>query len=233
MSKAVIILTGHYAPFYDDGSKTGVFFVEAYHPYQELRKAGLDVTFVSENGSFGFDDHSLSKDFLTGEDREAYENKDSDFMQAVLNIKKASDINPDEYDLVFAAGGHGVAFDFPHAKAAQGIVRSLYESGKVVSSVCHGLCIFENLRGSDGKFLIEGKNVTGFTDEGEEQIGLVETLEKYKIKTPKTVAEECGATYVPPAGPWDSFAVVDGNLVTGVNPQSSVVTVEKALALLK
>lgn len=233
MSKAVIILTGHCAPFYDDGSKTGVFFVEAFHPFKEFRKAGLDVTFVSENGSYGFDDHSLSEDFLTGEDREAYENKDSEFMQGLKNIKKAADVNPDDFDIVFVSAGHAVAFDYPHAKAAQNIVRTLLEGDKVVAAVCHGLCIFENLLGSNGKYLIEGKNVTGFTNEGEVQLDLVKILEKNNIKTPQAVAEECGANYISPPGPWDSFSVVDGKLVTGVNPQSSVVTAEKALALLK
>lgn len=233
MPRAVIICTGYCAPFYEDGSKTGIFFVEAYHPFHGLRQAGYDVDFVSENGTYGFDDHSLSEDFLKGEDREAYENKDSEFNKTILKIKKAADVNPEDYDLVFVSAGHAVAFDYPHAKAAQNIVRTLLESGKVVASVCHGLCIFENLRGSNGKYLIEGKNVTGFTNQGEVEIGLVEILEKNKIKTPQTVAEECGANFVSPAGPWDSFAVVDGNLVTGVNPQSSNVTTEKALALVK
>jgi putative intracellular protease/amidase len=42
-------------------------------------------------------------------------------------------------------------------------------------------------------------------------------------------AAAAGATYVSPAGPWDAFTVVDGRLVTGVNPQSATKTAEDAV----
>lgn len=232
MTKALIALTSHYAPFYDDGAKTGLFFVEALHPWNELTKAGIEVTYVSETGTFGWDDHSIGTDFLQGDDRKVFEDKNSPFMKSIEVVKKASEINSADYDLIFVAGGHGTAFDFPHAKDLQAIVSDLWYAGKVVSTVCHGLCIFENLKGKDGDYLIKGKNVTGFTNIGEEQIGIVHLLTKYNIKTPQNIAAECGATYVSPPGPWDAFTVTDGKLVTGVNPQSSIETAEKAIALL-
>ena len=43
-------------------------------------------------------------------------------------------------------------------------------------------------------------------------------------------AAGAGAEYIAPAGPWDSFTVVDGRLVTGVNPQSATKTAEDAVA---
>ncbi|KAM9915696.1 hypothetical protein OXX59_010436, partial [Metschnikowia pulcherrima] len=97
------------------------FFVEAYHPYEVLRKNGADITFVSETGTFGWDEHSLSADFLQGEDREVYENAEHPFMQAIKIIKKPSEIDASEYDLFFAAGGHGCLFDFPTATCLQAI----------------------------------------------------------------------------------------------------------------
>lgn len=232
MTKALIALTSYYEPFYADNAKTGLFFVEALHPYHVFKKAGVEVTFVSETGTFGWDDHSIGADFLQGDDRKVFEDANSDFMKAIQHVKKASDVKAEDYDLIFVAGGHGTVFDFPHATALQAIVRSLWEHDKVVSSVCHGLTIFENLRLSNGKYLIEGKQVTGFTDEGEEAIGLTELLKEKNIKTPQDIAKECGATFALPSGPWDCFSVQDGNLVTGVNPQSSVETAQKALALL-
>lgn len=232
MPKALIALTSYYEPFYEDGAKTGLFFVEALHPYHVFKKAGIELTFVSETGTFGWDDHSIGPEFLQGDDRKVFEDPNSDFMKAIQHVKKASEVDAKDYDLIFVAGGHGTIFDFPHATALQSIVRSLYEQGKVVSSVCHGLTIFENLRLTNGKYLIEGKQVTGFTDEGEVQIGLTELLKKRNLKTPQDIAKECGATFALPNGPWDSFAVLDGNLVTGVNPQSSVETAQKAIALL-
>ena len=42
-------------------------------------------------------------------------------------------------------------------------------------------------------------------------------------------AAAAGATYIAPAGPWDAFTIVDGRLVTGVNPQSATKTAEEAV----
>lgn len=60
-SKNVIIaLTSYNEVFYQDGTKTGVFVVEALHPFREYRANGFNVQFVSETGAFGWDEHSLT-----------------------------------------------------------------------------------------------------------------------------------------------------------------------------
>lgn len=232
MTKALIAVTSYNQKFFEDNSKTGLFFVEALHPYTEFRKANIEVTFVSETGTFGWDEFSISPNFLQGDERKVFENPDSDFMKAIKTVKKSSDVDARDYDIVFLAGGHGTVFDFPIATATRGLVRSFFESGKVVACICHALFIFQNLTGSDGKNLIEGKRVTGLTDDGENQLGVLQLLKDRDMKTPSVIAKECGATFVSPAGTWDSFTVVDGNLVTGVNPQSSTETAKKAIALL-
>lgn len=40
-----------------------------------LIKHGFDVDFVSDTGSYGWDNHSLAPDFLNGEDKEIFYNK--------------------------------------------------------------------------------------------------------------------------------------------------------------
>ncbi|RKP31797.1 class I glutamine amidotransferase-like protein [Metschnikowia bicuspidata] len=199
----------HNDPFYGDGAKTGVSFVEGFHPYQEFRKAGID------------DDHSIGPGFLQGDDRKVFENADSDFMKAVQHVKKAVDVSAADYDLIFASDSHGTVLDFPHALGLQGLMRTLWEQGKVVASVCHGLSIFENLRVLSDDYLIKGLKAA---------IGLTDLLEK-NIKRPQTVAAECGATFAHPKGPWDCYCLQDGKLVTGVNPQSSACASRKAIAL--
>lgn len=49
----------------------------------------------------------------------------------------------------------------------------------------------------------------------------MEEIESWKRSTIEDMAQEVGATYVSPAGPWDVFTVTDGRLVTGANPQSA------------
>lgn len=232
MVKALLALSSYHGPFYADGAKTGVFFVEALHPYEVFQKNNVDVTFVSETGSFGWDDHSLSADFLQGKDREIYEDASSDFMKAIKTVEKASDINPDDYQIFFAAGGHGTLFDFPSAAGLQKLALAIYEKSGVVSAVCHGPCIFENFKKSDGEFFIKGKRATGFTDEGEVIMQLDLIMTEKKLKTPKAGIEACGGVYVQPPEPWGPFVEIDGRIVTGVNPASATQCAQEAIDAL-
>ncbi|GEQ72333.1 hypothetical protein JCM33374_g6020 [Metschnikowia sp. JCM 33374] len=229
MVKAIIALTSYNGGFYADGDNTGVFFVEASHPFEVFEKNGIEVTFVSETGSFGWDQHSLSPDFLSGDDRKVYENPESSFMKAVSSVKKPSEVNPAEYDIFFAAGGHGALFDFPTASGLQALYLAIWEKNGVVAGVCHGPCIFENARGSDGEYFLKGKKATGFTDEGEAILKIDTIMEELKLKTPKAGVEAYGGTYVQPSDPWGSFTVTDGKFITGVNPASAVETAQKAI----
>lgn len=228
MVKALIALTSYNGGFYADGANTGVFFVEAAHPYEVFEKNGVEITFVSETGTFGWDEHSLSDDFL-GEDKKVYENPESSFMKAVKDVKKPSEVNPADYDIFFAAGGHGALFDFPKASGLQALFLAIWEKKGVVAGVCHGPCIFENARGSDGEYFLKGKKATGFTDEGEQILQIDSIMSNLNLLTPKAGLESFGATYVQPSDPWGSFTVVDGKFITGVNPASAVETAQKAL----
>lgn len=232
MVNVLFALTSHHDVFYDDGAKTGLFFVEALHPFHTFHKANANITFVSETGTFGWDEHSLSADFLQGDDRKTYEDKDSDFMKAIGNVKKASDLSPEDYDVFFAAGGHGCLFDFPKATALHLLASKIWAKGGVVSAVCHGPLIFNNMKAQDGEALIKGKKITGFADQGEVIMQLDQKMKAQGLKTPKDVAVAEGANWVEPADPWGLFVVTDGKLVTGVNPASASETAEKALAAL-
>ena len=52
--KALISVSSFERAIFPDGSKTGVFFTEALHPFQVLTAAAFEVDFASETGSFGF-----------------------------------------------------------------------------------------------------------------------------------------------------------------------------------
>ncbi|EDK43865.1 conserved hypothetical protein [Lodderomyces elongisporus NRRL YB-4239] len=233
MVKVLIALTSYNESFYEDGSKTGVFISEALEPFLEFFEKGYDITFASETGKFGYDDHSLTDHFLKGKLLEVYNDKNSAFNKAIAQIKKASDLLDTDFDVFFAAGGHGTIFDFPKATDLKKIAAKTWENGKVVSALCHGPAIFENLNLSNGEPLIKGRKITGFTDIGEEQLGLGNLIKKSNLSTVAQVAEREGAEYVAPNGPWDNFTVTDGNLVTGVNPQSAIDTAKKIAAVVE
>lgn len=138
-------------------------------------------------------------------------------------------VRPEDYAAVYFAGGHGVIWDCPENAALQKIGVHIYESGGVVSSVCHGAVGLLNIRLTDGRLLIAGKEVTGFSNEEER-------LAKLDEHVPFLTEDELkkrGAIYRKADQPFIEFAVASERLVTGQNPQSGAAVAEKVLALLE
>lgn len=232
MTKAFIALASYHGPFYPDGTNTGVYVSEVLHPYDVFKKHNIDVDFISETGEFEWDPKSIDQ-ILSEEEKKTFHDENSQFSKAIKKVIKASEANGADYDIAFAAGGHAAIFDFPKDKDLQKLFQEVHAKNGVISAVCHGPAIFDNLKVKGGdKFLIEGKKVTGFTNIGEEQVGADSSIKKYNVETIPTVAKKSKAQYVSPSGPWDDFTVVDGKLVTGVNPQSATSTAEKAVKAL-
>ena len=233
-SKNVIIaLTSYNEVFYQDGTKTGVFVVEALHPFREYRANGFNVQFVSETGAFGWDEHSLTETFLNGQDKKDFDNENSEFQLALKKVKKPSEVNPDDYDIFFAAAGHGSCFDFPTAKGLQDLALKIYSKGGVVAAVCHGPVIFAGLNDKEtGKNIAEGKSLTGFTDEGEVILNVLDLMRAKNVPTVTDVFNKCGIKYLAPIGPWDDFSLTDGRIVTGVNPASATSTAKRSIIAL-
>ncbi|AJU98190.1 Hsp31p [Saccharomyces cerevisiae YJM1381] len=232
--KVLLALTSYNDVFYSDGAKTGVFVVEALHPFNTFRKEGFEVDFVSETGKFGWDEHSLAKDFLNGQDETDFKNKDSDFNKTLAKIKTPKEVNADDYQIFFASAGHGTLFDYPKAKDLQDIASEIYANGGVVAAVCHGPAIFDGLTDKKtGRPLIEGKSITGFTDVGETILGVDSILKAKDLATVEDVAKKYGAKYLAPVGPWDDYSITDGRLVTGVNPASAHSTAVRSIDALK
>ena len=227
-------MTSYNEKFYSDGAKTGVFVVEALHPFNYYTSEGYEVQFVSENGKYGFDEHSLAPDFLSGKDKEDFENKQSAFQQALAKTKAASEIDPSEYKIFFASAGHGTLFDYPSAKGLQKIASEIYAENGVVAAVCHGPAIFDGLKDKKtGKPLIEGKSITGFTDIGEVMMQVDDIMKKANVLSIEEIAKKYHAKYLAPIGPWDDFTIADGRLVTGVNPASATSTAKRTVQVLK
>ena len=91
--KALIAVSSFNGAIYPGGHKTGVFFVEALHPYEVLTAAGFEVDLASETGTCGFDDVSLTPPFLSGSDHAILNNPRHPFMVKIKSqLKKASNL---------------------------------------------------------------------------------------------------------------------------------------------
>lgn len=201
---------------------TGLWLGEAVHFVKKVEAAGYQVDYVSPLGGYTpIDPHSLAMADET--DWQWYQ--DPAFMARLGATLKPSEINPDEYSVIYYAGGHGVVWDFPDNEGRQALSRRIYENGGVVSSVCHGAVGLLNIKLSDGASLIKGKEVTGFSNTEEK----LAELDKYVPYLTEDEMVKRGAIYKKAAEPWQSFAVVDQRVITGQNPASGAAVAERVL----
>jgi putative intracellular protease/amidase len=186
----------------------------------------MDIASPS-GGLIPLDPESLSHEFLRSLNTIA-RYKDRNFMNLLENTKKVSDVRAEDYDAIYLTGGHGVMFDFPNSKDLADLIARFYESGRVVSSVCHGATGLLNVKLSDGQYLINGKKVTGFSwpEEvvAERQDAVPFSLEGEMRKR--------GAAYSKADKPFETYVVRDRNLITGQNPGSAAAVADAVVASL-
>lgn len=121
-----------------------------------------------------------------------------------------------EFAALFYPGGHGPMYDLVDDEDSLKLIEEFYKAGKPVAAVCHGPIVFANAK-VDGKPLVEGRNVTGFTNEEEEQAGLTEAMPFLLEDRLKAV----GAKWTQADQAWGEKVVVDGQIITGQNPASA------------
>jgi putative intracellular protease/amidase len=229
--KALIAVTSYNEPFYADGTKTGLFYTEALHPYLALTEAGFEVDLASETGTYGIDEHSTEEMFLSGNDKKIYEDPNHPFNVALnKNLHKAKNLDAKKYGLFFASAGHATLYDYPTARGLQSIAEDIYQRGGIVAAVCHGPAILPGIKDlKTGKSIIDGKTVTGFTDLGEVQLNILDKIKSDKVPTIEAAAASVNAKYISPPQPFDDFNYTDGRVVTGANPASAHSTTEAAI----
>ena len=149
-------------------------------------------------------------------------------MALLDDTRSPEEIDAAEFDAIFFTGGHAVMYDFPDSDGLQRISREIFERGGVVSSVCHGYCGLLNTRLSNGEHLVAGRKVTGFAWQ-EEVLARVDKLVPYNAEEEMT---KRGALYEKAKLPFVSYAISDGNLVTGQNPGSAKATARKVVEVL-
>jgi putative intracellular protease/amidase len=229
--KALIAVSSFNGAIYPGGGKTGVFFVEALHPFEVLTAAGFEVDMASETGTFGFDDVSLTPPFLTGSEHAILNNPKHPFMVKIKSqLKKAPDLKKEDYGFFFASAGHAALYDYPKAKALQAIAADVWERGGVVGTVCHGPAILPGIIDSKtGKSICYGRTVTGFMMEGELIFRILDKLRADGVTPVIEAVTAAGAFYSGAMGTFDDYSITSGRLVTGTNPASGRSATERGV----
>lgn len=219
MPRILLALTSH-GSLGDTGRTTGFYVPEAAHPYRVFRDAGYEVDFMSVAGG------APPRDGLKPDQPELVAFLDEEAAR-LADTPTATDLDAADYDAILYVGGHGTMWDFPDAKELGGLAAAIYEKGGVVAGVCHGPAGLVNLRLSDGRYLVDGRSVSAFTDDEEEAVGLTEVV-PFLLESRLT---ERGARFTK-AENFAPHAVADGRLVTGQNPASATKVAELVVAAL-
>lgn len=221
----LMVLTSH-AELGDTGKKTGFWLEEFAAPYYVLSDAGAKITLASpKGGQPPLDPKSDAPDAETDDTRRF--KGDAAARQLLATTKELSTIDLDAFDAVFYPGGHGPLWDLAEDATSRRLLEYFASGGRPIAAVCHAPAIFRHARGTDGKPLVSGRHVTGFTNTEESAAGLTGVV-PFLVEDMLVAS---GGIYSKGAD-WASHVVVDGNLVTGQNPASSKAAAEALLKVL-
>ncbi|WP_406200527.1 type 1 glutamine amidotransferase domain-containing protein [Kitasatospora sp. NBC_01560] len=222
MAKKVLFALTSHNELGGTGRKTGFYVPEVAHPAAVFREAGYEIEYVSVKGGAAPQDGINPDDTVV-----AAFLGDTATARALATTPVAADLKAADYDVLYYAGGHGTMWDFPDATELATLAAEIYEAGGVVAAVCHGPAGLVNLKLSDGSYLVDGKQVSSFTDEEEAAVGLTGVV---PFLLESTLADR-GAKITKTAN-FAEHAVSDQRLVTGQNPASAAKVAELAVAAL-
>jgi len=222
MKKKILFVVTSHDKKGSTGEPTGYYLAEVSHAWKVLKEAGYEIDFVSPKGGEppvdGFD-------LTDAENKEFWEDKE--YKYKINHSLKPAEVKPADYMAIYYAGGHGAVWDLPDNAGISAIATKIYENNGIVAAVCHGPAGIVNIKLTNGKYLVDGKKVNGFTNEEEAAV----KLEKVVPFLLEDKLIERGGIYEKSA-PWQEHVVTDQRLVTGQNPQSARAVGKAVLALL-
>jgi len=220
--KVLIVLTSH-DRLGDTGRKTGFWLEELAAPYYAFKDAGAEIVLASPRGGQPPLDPASNKPASQTDDTRRFE-ADAEATAQLAATRRLGEVRQDGFDAVFYPGGHGPLWDLAEDKASIALIESFLAAGKPVALVCHAPGVLRHVRTPEGRPLVEGRKVTGFTNTEEAAVGLTKVV-------PFLVEDELkakGGLYS--KGPdWAPYVVDDGLLITGQNPASSAPAARRLL----
>jgi len=207
------------------GWPVGFWWSELTHPYLAFTEAGYEVALYSPGGG------QVEGDAMSDpNDPSGYSASDlisqgflhtPSLVGLLESTGKVADIEVDAFDAILVAGGQSPMFSFETATDLHAKFAAFHAAGKVAAALCHGVAVLKYAKNADGEYIARGKTVTGFAnveeDFADEAVWSYGMLPRGTHLMPWRIEDALrgiGANYVQ-AGLWRSFAVRDGNLITG------------------
>ena len=224
------------------GWPVGFWWSELTHPYLAFEEVGYEMEIFSPNGG------KCEADAMSDpNDASGYSSSDlitQGFMHTpnlsslIDNTKNVSEIDAAQFDAILVAGGQAPMFTYESALDLQRKFIDFYTAGKVAAVLCHGVALLNYAKLPSGEYLAKGKTVTGFAnveeDFADNAVWTYNMLPRDKHVMPWRIEDalkKIGANYVQ-AGLWRSFAIRDGNLITGQQNFSGAATAQLVIEAL-
>ncbi|KAH8809191.1 class I glutamine amidotransferase-like protein [Xylogone sp. PMI_703] len=214
----VLMVLSSATKFTKTGTPTGWYLPEFAHPYTALSEIA-DITVVSPNGGHSQVDPGSVKNTASSDtvSHTFLKNKE----EIWTNTARISDYvgKGKEFDVLCCPGGHAPLFDLAEDNDLKSLIKEVYEAGKIVAAICHGVIVFKDVKLSNGEYLVANSAVTGFSNEEEDKVGLTDVCPVLV----ETEVARMGGRFEKSEAPFKPHVTVarDGRLITGQNPASA------------
>ena len=200
----------------------GYEFDEFSKAYSVFKDNGIAVDIASpKGGQVEADKYDPTKSY------NAKVLADKAIMAKLNNTLATSAVDAKAYDAVFVVGGKGAMFDLPKDTALQNVIAQIYQQQGSVAAICHGPAALVNVKLKDGSYLVANKKINSFTNQEEKLFGQ-KWINDFDFMLEDKLSQR-GANFQS-SEIMLSHVAIDGRLITGQNPTS---TVDVATALVK
>ncbi|ELY66206.1 type 1 glutamine amidotransferase domain-containing protein [Natronococcus jeotgali] len=205
-------------------SEEGYWGEECVEPLETLSEAGVEITVATPSGGPPELDETSADPDEVGEETAEHVREVHESDERLNDPIPTARADAEAYDAVVFPGGHGTEWDVNQDSDARRLLREAVEGedGKALV-VCHAVGMLGFARDSQGAFVVNGRQVTGFPNEWEEEIVDENDVMPDGRKLPYWVADEVEAA----GGEFDpeldaaTSVTVDGDLLTARGPESS------------
>ena len=205
------------------GWPIGFWAAELTHPLQVFMEAGYEVELASTRGG-----QVIMDSYSDPTDASGYSAHDIitlGFMQLdwfndmLENTMPIEGISASEYDAIFLVGGQGPMHTFRGNNDLESLFADFYDSGKPSAAVCHSTTLLLEAKRKNGSLIVEGKTWTGFANIEEQYAEQVvgQKIQPYWIEKEASMIEN---TNFKVKDAFSSYAIQDGNLITGQQQNS-------------
>ena len=219
----VLLIASNPAVSQQTGWPIGVWAAEVIHPYWEFVNAGYAVDIASPEGGEvkvdAFSDPEDASRYAAWDFLSLGFLKDSATRALLRHTLKLANVDPADYKAIMVCGGQGPMYTFINNSFLHQFFVDFYLTGKPTAAICHGTCILLKAKLPSGHYLVEGKKWTGFANSEENYADAYvgKPIQPFRIEDE---AKKIPNTRMLVAPMFESYAVQDGNLITGQQQNS-------------